>query len=87
MNKENYLEAKKLLHASIPERIVSRTKETDDIKTYLETCFNENKTLSLYVNGPPGTGKTVSICHVLDSLKVNIFFNEILQNPCEQSSI
>jgi Cdc6-like AAA superfamily ATPase len=77
MNKENYLEAKKLLHASIPERIVSRASETNEIRTYLETCFNDNKTISLYVNGPPGTGKTVSICHILDSFKVDFDANTV----------
>lgn len=50
-----YLEAKKYLHASIPDRLVCRINENEEIKDYLKTCFNEKKAISLYVNGPPGS--------------------------------
>ena len=66
-----YAEAKKALNASIPERVICRTNENAEIEGYLETCFAEKKTLSIYVNGQPGTGKTLTINHLLDKFKVN----------------
>jgi archaeal cell division control protein 6 len=72
-----YLEAKKVLHASVPERLIGRLNEYDQVKKIIQSCFDEANTASLYVNGPPGTGKTVLINHVLDSLKEDYKFKQI----------
>ncbi len=68
---ELYSEAKKALNASIPERVICRNKENQQLEDYLTECFKKNKTTSIYVNGQPGTGKTLTINHLLDSFKVN----------------
>ncbi len=65
-----YAEAKKALNASIPERVICRTSENTELDGYLEACFSKKKTLSIYVNGQPGTGKTLTISHLLDKFKV-----------------
>lgn len=70
---ETYSEAKKLLNASAPERVVCRNKETDELEDYILTCFEEKRSMSIYVNGQPGTGKTLSVNHILDKLKVYFF--------------
>lgn len=75
-----YLEAKKVLHASIPERLVGRSNEYEQVKSIIQKCFDETSTASLYVNGPPGTGKTVLINHVLDSFKTSYKFKQIFIN-------
>ncbi len=65
-----YSEAKKALNASIPERVVCRNKENKELDDYLTDCLEHKKTMSIYVNGQPGTGKTLTINHLLDSFKV-----------------
>lgn len=70
MSIETYSEAKKALNASIPERVVCRVKETEELENYLIDCFENNCAVSLYVNGQPGTGKTLLVNHTLDTLKV-----------------
>jgi Cdc6-like AAA superfamily ATPase len=70
---EIYSESKKALNASIPERVICRNKENQELEDYLLDCFENKKTLSIYVNGQPGTGKTLTINHLLDSFKVIYF--------------
>ena len=65
-----YSEAKKALNASAPDRVVGREKENDELEKYLLDCFNTKKAMSLYVNGQPGTGKTLSVTSLLEDLKV-----------------
>lgn len=67
---ETYAEAKKVLNASAPERVICRNKENLELEEYLLSCFKENRAISLYINGQPGTGKTVSVNHTLENLKV-----------------
>jgi Cdc6-like AAA superfamily ATPase len=66
-----YSEAKKALNASAPERVICRAKESDEIKSHLLACFKEKNAVSIYVNGQPGTGKTLLVNHILDTLKVS----------------
>ncbi len=65
-----YSEAKKALNASAPDNVVGREKENDEIENYLFDCFSNKKAMSLYVNGQPGTGKTLSVTSLLENLKV-----------------
>jgi Cdc6-like AAA superfamily ATPase len=65
-----YSEAKKALNASAPDRVVGREKENFELENYLLDCFNTKKAISLYVNGQPGTGKTLSVTSLLEILKV-----------------
>ena len=67
---ETYSEAKKVLNASAPERVICRNKETAELETYILSCFESKQSMSIYVNGQPGTGKTLSVNHILDNLKV-----------------
>ena len=69
-----YSEEKKALNESMPDRVVCRLNESQELESYLVSCFKEKKTLSLYVNGQPGTGKTLSCIHLLDNLKVKFIF-------------
>ena len=69
---ETYSEAKKVLNASAPERVICRSNETAELENYILNCFEDNQAISIYVNGQPGTGKTLSVNHILDNLKVEI---------------
>ena len=69
-----YAEAKKVLNASAPERVVCRAREGEELKNYLTACFSNKRAMSIYVNGHPGTGKTLLVTTILDELKVEITF-------------
>lgn len=68
---EAYVEAKRVLNASAPERIVGRAKESTELEDYLVDCFENANPLSLYINGQPGTGKTLVVNCTLNKLKVS----------------
>ena len=68
-----YSEAKKALNVSTSDSFSCRVKENDELKQIILDCFDNDKTLSLYVNGQPGTGKTLSVTNILENLKVLIF--------------
>lgn len=72
-NSDVYCEAKKALNASAPDRVVCRFKESDELEEIFLNCVEQNKTMSLYINGQPGTGKTLTINHLIDNLKVKKF--------------
>jgi Cdc6-like AAA superfamily ATPase len=76
-NCEAYSEAKKALNASAPDRVVCRQKELDELYNLTKNCVNPKKpqTICLYINGQPGTGKTLSVNSTLESLKVKIEIN------------
>ena len=71
---DTYAHAKRALNASAPERVVCRNKENEELQDILVSCFQEKKTTSLYVNGQPGTGKTLTVTSVLESLHVSTNF-------------
>lgn len=75
-----YTDAKKALNASIPERVICRADEHAELEGYLDKCFSKKKTLSIYVNGQPGTGKTLTINHLLDKFEESYKFKTIFVN-------
>ena len=58
MNNSISIKAKKCLNASMPDRLVARTVEHQEIKNNLLESFNDDKSVSIYVNGPPGKNKS-----------------------------
>jgi Cdc6-like AAA superfamily ATPase len=71
----SYAEAKKALNAAAPDRVISRGRESDEIRSHLLACFKEKNGVSIYVNGQPGTGKTLCVDHILLGLKVVVVLN------------
>lgn len=62
------------------DAIIGREKEQEQIRNFLRSAIQDVNTekkeeilnpnlFSLFVAGPPGTGKTASVCSVIDSLK------------------
>ena len=68
-----YSEAKKALKASAPDHVVCRFNENNVLENHFLNCLEQNKTASFYINGQPGTGKTLTINHIIDNLKVKFF--------------
>ena len=69
--REVYSEAKRVLVPSAPERVVCRDGERAELLSHLLPCFEDNKAISLYVNGQPGTGKTLLTTSLLEELEAS----------------
>ncbi|CAM9795710.1 unnamed protein product [Bubo scandiacus] len=60
-----YQEAKRVLHAAVPDRLHARERETGVMRQFLREHVCGRQPGSLYVSGAPGTGKTASLSRVL----------------------
>ncbi|NXV98042.1 CDC6 protein, partial [Calonectris borealis] len=60
-----YQQAKRVLHAAVPDRLHARERETGVIRQFLREHVCGRRPGSLYVSGPPGTGKTACLSRVL----------------------
>ncbi|KAM4750027.1 cell division control protein 6 homolog [Anableps anableps] len=60
---------KQALHTAIPERLLSREAEQASIRSFLEDKVLQHVPSSLYISGPPGTGKTACLNCVLQEMK------------------
>ena len=61
-----------LLHL-LPE-FVGRTAQLTELSTKLSFSLKSDTPLSLYVSGPPGTGKTATVMHTVHKLKVRVVY-------------
>lgn len=59
----------KSLHNAVPSSLLCREKELATLSSFLKTTVEANMAGSLYVSGPPGTGKTACITHLLENYK------------------
>ncbi|XP_018567920.1 cell division control protein 6 homolog [Anoplophora glabripennis] len=60
-----YRNARKALHTSYPTDMPGREKELNELKEFIETHIENKTSGSLYISGPPGTGKTASLNIIL----------------------
>lgn len=65
-----YHRAKQTFHTAKPDRLVGREKEVEEISKFVRGCVSQKTSGSLYISGAPGTGKTASLSHILDNIKV-----------------
>jgi cell division control protein 6 len=72
-----FAKTKQLLSPSIVDYIIGRDSECDRIKKLIESHLNDCKPMSLYISGPAGTGKTLSVNHVINRLHETIQFKLI----------
>ncbi|XP_055939467.1 cell division control protein 6 homolog [Argiope bruennichi] len=68
------LRAKQAFHTSLPTRLIGRSTEISEIQSYISERLNKKISGSLYISGAPGTGKTCSIMHVLESFDKKFAF-------------
>ncbi|KAG1680084.1 Cell division control protein 6 [Nymphon striatum] len=64
-----YQKAKHLLNTACPDRILGREKEIQQMSLFLDEHLCKKKAGSLYISGPPGTGKTACLTHLLKALE------------------
>ncbi|KAK2721968.1 cell division control protein 6 homolog [Artemia franciscana] len=67
-NVNSYKLARRALHSGMPERLQCREKEVSTLNEFLQKTIKKNKPGSLYISGPPGTGKTASLTKVLEKI-------------------
>lgn len=64
-----YQRAKQALHTALPERIVGREAESEQVNAFLEEHLVGKRPGSLYVSGAPGTGKTAVLSEIIKVYK------------------
>lgn len=70
----SFQSARKALHSSIPTCMPGRDKEHEELSNFIEEHLNSTTSSTLYISGPPGTGKTASLSIILQKPEVNCFF-------------
>ncbi|XP_066256939.1 cell division control protein 6 homolog [Euwallacea similis] len=63
----NYQNARRALHSNFPTDMPGREKEIEEIKEFIQGHLEEKSSGSIYISGPPGTGKTASLNLILES--------------------
>ena len=72
--------AKQLLSLSIVDSVVGRDQECHQIKQWVTSHLDSKSAGSLYISGSAGTGKTLSVSHVMSQLKQTFDFKLITIN-------
>ena len=74
--------AKQALSTSVPDHIVGRDKELAELNKFLNNIGGKtrSKKRSMYMSGPPGTGKTACLSHLLQEQQENLKFRTIFFN-------
>ena len=65
-----YDSVKVALHSSVGAPLIGREKEISFLHDFISENLRKKNSASIYVSGPPGTGKTASINHILENFKV-----------------
>ncbi|XP_002733203.1 cell division control protein 6 homolog [Saccoglossus kowalevskii] len=79
---ECYNKVKRALHASMPENLLCREKETVAITNFLRTHVGKSKPGSLYISGAPGTGKTASLMQIISNNKSEMENTKVIFVNC-----
>ncbi|NXG52225.1 CDC6 protein, partial [Psilopogon haemacephalus] len=77
-----YQQAKRVLHAAVPEHLHGREREAGTIRQFLRDHICGQRPGSLYISGPPGTGKTACLGRVLLDCKAELAGSKIIVLNC-----
>lgn len=73
----SYRNARKALHSGVPNNLIGREKELDDLRNFIKGHIENCTSGSMYVSGPPGTGKTASLSIILQEKEVSITISSL----------
>ncbi|XP_034943367.1 cell division control protein 6 homolog [Chelonus insularis] len=62
---EKYQSARNALHSGIPENLIGRESELAELNSFIKDNLEHESSGSLYISGPPGTGKTASLSKIM----------------------
>lgn len=68
----SFQNARQALHSTIPTFMPGREREHEDLNEFIGGHLNNNTSGTLYISGPPGTGKTASLSIILQKSYVSI---------------
>ncbi|XP_014471614.1 PREDICTED: cell division control protein 6 homolog [Dinoponera quadriceps] len=75
-----YQDARLALHSSETEDLPGREKELDKLQEFLRKHLEEETSGSLYISGPPGTGKTASLSKIMQQPEFKSQFKSVYVN-------
>lgn len=78
--KDKYQLARKALHSTTPALLPGREKEITELEDFIKTHLNKQSSGTLYISGPPGTGKTASLNLILEKEELSKEFTVINVN-------
>lgn len=70
----SYRNARKALHAGVPNNLIGREKQLYELRNFIKEHIENCSSGSMYVSGPPGTGKTASLSIILQEKEVSILY-------------
>lgn len=65
-----YQTARKALHSTTPTSLPGREKEVKELEDFINEHLQKQTSGTLYISGPPGTGKTASLSLILQKEEV-----------------
>ncbi|GJQ76335.1 Cdc6 [Trypoxylus dichotomus] len=79
-DKNIYQSARKALHSTIPAYLPGREEQLLELKNYIREHLNTKISGTVYISGPPGTGKTATLSTILNDYEVHTNFQKIYVN-------
>nr|XP_022911609.1 cell division control protein 6 homolog [Onthophagus taurus] len=79
-NKTVYQNARKALHSTTPSVMPGRQKELEELRCFILKHLKETKSGTMYISGPPGTGKTAALTSILNDSHITASFQKVYVN-------
>lgn len=64
--------ARRALHSTLPSQLPGRENELKYLQKFIGDCIDNDCSASLYISGPPGTGKTAALSLTLDKIQFDL---------------
>ncbi|XP_067007942.2 cell division control protein 6 homolog [Anabrus simplex] len=65
----NYRHARQALHSTAPAQLPAREEHLQKLQTFISDSLANQRSATLYISGPPGTGKTACLTKILSQYK------------------
>lgn len=85
--RSQYQSARKTLNSAETYNLPGREKELAELSEFLSEGLKKKKSSSMYISGPPGTGKTASLSKLLNASEFSDQFKRVYVNCTSISSI
>lgn len=85
--RSKYQSARKTLNSAETYNLPGREKELAELSEFLSTGMKNQRSSSMYISGPPGTGKTASLSKLLNASEFSNQFKRVYVNCTSISSI
>nr|CAD7455184.1 unnamed protein product [Timema tahoe] len=76
----SYQHARQALHSSVPTDLPGRQEQLAQLHEFLSSCLDHMMSGTLYVSGPPGTGKTACLVKIMELPEFKNFYKMVYVN-------